>query len=97
MSYQTDLRNKVNNQIIAAMSNGQMPCVKPWSAAKNTGYPVNAVSGKLYRGVNVLLLHLSGYFSKFWATYRQWQALGGQVRKGERGNRIIFWRPKRPK
>jgi antirestriction protein ArdC len=93
MSYQTDLRNKVNDQIIAAMSKGQLPWVKPWSAAKNTGYPVNAVSGNLYRGVNVLLLHLAGHSSKFWATYRQWQALGGQVRKGERGTRIIFWKP----
>ena len=33
MSYQTDLRNKVNEQIIAAMSKGQLPWVKPWSAA----------------------------------------------------------------
>jgi antirestriction protein ArdC len=93
MSYQTDLRNKVNDQIIAAMRKGQMPWMKPWSSAKNTGFPVNAVSGKLYRGVNVLLLHLAGHSSKFWATYRQWQALGGQVRKGERGTRIIFWKP----
>ena len=56
MSYQTDLRNKVNDLIIAAMSKGQLPWVKPWSSAKNTGYPVNAVSGKLYRGVNVTML-----------------------------------------
>jgi antirestriction protein ArdC len=51
------------------------------------------VSGKPYRGVNPLLLHLAGFNSKWWATYRQWQGLGGQVRKGERGTRIIFWSP----
>ena len=69
------------------------PWRKPWSAAKNTGHPANAATGKLYRGVNPLLLHLAGFDSKWWATYRQWQGLGGQVRKGERGTRIIFWSP----
>jgi len=93
MSYQAELRNRVNDKIIAAMSQGQTPWRKPWSAAKNAGHPANAVSGKLYRGVNPLLLHLAGFDSKWWATYRQWQGLGGQVRKGERGTRIIFWSP----
>ena len=27
-----------------------------------------------------------------WATYKQWQALGAQVRKGERGTLGIFWK-----
>ena len=93
MSYQNDLRNKVNEKIIAALSKGQLPWVKPWSSARNTGHPANAVSGKLYRGVNPLLLHLAGCNSKWWATYRQWQGLGGQVRRGERGTRITYWKP----
>ncbi len=97
MSYQAELRNQVNDKIIAAMSKGHLPWVKPWSSMKNTGHPANAVSGKLYRGVNPLLLELTaldkGYCSKHWATYRQWLALGCQVRKGERGSRIIFWQP----
>lgn len=93
MSYQADLRNQVNEKIIKALSQGLTPWVRPWSAAKNTGHPTNAVSGKSYRGVNPILLHLAGFNSKFWATYRQWQSLGGQVRKGEHGTRIIFWKP----
>jgi antirestriction protein ArdC len=93
MSYQTDLRNKINDQIVDALSRGVTPWRKPWSPAKNTGYPANAVTGKLYRGVNSLLLGLAPFGSKWWATYRQWQGLGGQVRKGERGTRIIYWKP----
>jgi len=97
MSYQTDLRNQVNEKIISAMSKGNLPWVKPWTAAKNAGYPANASTGKLYRGVNPLLLQLAaldkGYSSKYWATYRQWLSVDGQVRKGERGTRIIFWKP----
>jgi antirestriction protein ArdC len=93
MSFQADLRNKINDQIVNTLSQGLMPWRKPWSPAKNAGHPANAVTGKLYRGVNPLLLHLAGFNSKWWATYRQWQALGGQVRKGERGTRIIYWKP----
>lgn len=94
MSYQTELRNRINDRIIAEMSKGgPMPWIKPWSSAKNTGYPVNAVSKKLYRGVNVLLLQMTEFSSRYWATYRQWQVLGGQVRKGERGTKIVFWKP----
>ena len=93
MSYQTALRNKINDQIVTALAQGLTPWRKPWSPAKSTGHPANAVTGKPYRGINQLLLHLAGFASKHWATYRQWPALGGQVRKGERGTRIIYWKP----
>jgi antirestriction protein ArdC len=32
-----------------------------------------------------------GYTSAFWGTYGQWQALGGQVRKAERGSPVVYW------
>jgi antirestriction protein ArdC len=50
------------------------------------------VSRKAYRGVNVLLLGLTGYESRWWATFAQVQALGGRVKKGERATRIVYWR-----
>ena len=60
-------------------------------------YPANAATGKLYRGVNPLLLELAamdkGYSSKHWATYRQWLALGLQVQRGQHGTKIMFWQP----
>jgi antirestriction protein ArdC len=97
MSSQNELRSQVNEKLIAAMSKGRLPWVKPWSPLKNTGHPANASTGKMYRGINPLLLELAvmdkGYTSKHWATYRQWLALDCQVRKGEHGTRIIFWSP----
>ena len=33
-----------------------------------------------------------GYPTARWATYKQWTALGAQVRKGERGTLGIFWK-----
>jgi len=97
MSLQTEIRQQVNEKLIAAMQKGQLPWVKPWSPQKNAGHPTNASAAKSYRGINPLLLELAaldkGYSSKHWATYRQWLALGCQVRKGERGTHIIFWSP----
>ena len=58
--------------------------------------PVNAVSGRQYRGVNVLLLWATaerqGFRSGRWATFRQWTDAGAQVRKRERGTAIFFWK-----
>ena len=70
----------------------------PWrSGWQTTGLrPFNLDSGKPYRGVNVLLTQISamthGFTSSAWLTYKQAQAMGGQVRKGEKGTRIVFWK-----
>jgi antirestriction protein ArdC len=58
--------------------------------------PKNAFTKKQYRGVNVPLLWIrqqrDGYASGLWATYKQWQEAGAQVRKGEKGTPIVFWK-----
>ena len=58
--------------------------------------PRNAVTGRPYRGINVLALwaaaRAGGYGSGTWATYRQWRELGAQVRKGEQASPVVFWR-----
>src|SRR5258708_22068996 len=58
--------------------------------------PLNAYTGQPYRGVNVLALWVETLRSSFgcgqWATYRQWLKLGAQVRKGERGSLIVFYK-----
>lgn len=58
--------------------------------------PVNAASGRHYRGVNTLALWFAaarrGYDSPQWGTLRQWNELGGRVRKGERSTLVVFWK-----
>lgn len=58
--------------------------------------PVNALTRSAYRGINVLLLWLAaeeaGYSSNCWLTYRQAQALGGQVRKGEKSTMAVIYK-----
>ncbi len=104
MSSQTEIRNQITQQIIESMEQGMVPWKRPWSADKNCGRPCNAVSKRHYNGINNLLLALHNYKhnfnSKFFATYRQWEGLGGQVmrrpdgvRNGQWGCKIILWKP----
>lgn len=59
--------------------------------------PVNALTGRSYRGINVLTFWASassaGYSDNRWASFRQWGELGAQVRKGEKGTPCIFYKP----
>ena len=94
MLTQAEIREKVTQQIIEALRSGAVPFWRqPWSGSKQAGYPANAISGKTYRGVNSLLLSLKGYESRWFATYNQWQTVGGQVRRGEKGTQIILYKP----
>jgi len=92
-----DIYERVTNQIIAAIEAGAGDFRMPWhhdGSAITT--PVNIASTKTYRGVNILSLwaaaHAAGYPTGIWGTYRQWQALGAQVRKGEHGQLVVFWK-----
>jgi antirestriction protein ArdC len=78
----------VTESIIKQLESGVAPWRKPW----RTEMPVNLVSKKEYRGINIFLLACQGYGSRYWLTYRQAQALGGSVRKGEHGSRVVFWK-----
>lgn len=89
------LYDEVTAKIIAQLEAGCFPWVQPWSlAAAVPGLPRNAVSGRPYSGVNVLILWgavIEGcYPSQDWLTFRQALAAGGCVRKGERGHTIFY-------
>lgn len=57
--------------------------------------PKNYVTGKSYRGVNLLsLLVFNPFPTSEWATFNQWKSIGGNVKKGEKGFRIVFYKPK---
>ncbi|MEQ8786232.1 MAG: zincin-like metallopeptidase domain-containing protein [Pirellulaceae bacterium] len=80
----------VTDRIIEQLEKGTVPWRRPWGG--RAAMPRNLVSGKAYRGVNVFLLGCNGYESPFWLTFKQAKALGGSVRKGEKGSPIIFWK-----
>jgi antirestriction protein ArdC len=56
--------------------------------------PHNAGTGRAYSGINILILWgavvAGGYASQRWLTFRQAQAAGGMVRKGEKGTTVCY-------
>ncbi|MEJ6789514.1 zincin-like metallopeptidase domain-containing protein [Brevundimonas sp. BR2-1] len=91
-----DLYRTVTDKIVAAIEAGAGKFVMPWHVSAATGRPTNAFTGHGYRGVNVVTLWaeavVSGYGTGWWASYRQWERLGAQVRRGQRGTVIVFYR-----
>ena len=92
-SSKPDLYEQVTQALISALEEGAGEYRMPWHSLSQ---PVNTTSHKTYRGINTLLLwaaaQKNSYDSNEWATYRQWQEVGGQVRKGERSTLIVFWK-----
>lgn len=86
------LYDEVTACVIAELEQGCVPWVQPWGKPETEatlGLPVNALTGRAYSGVNILILwhHVvrAGFATQTWLTYRQAQEMGGQVMKGERG------------
>jgi antirestriction protein ArdC len=92
-----ELFERVTRQIADAIAAGAEGFRMPWQRwGEALALPINATSGRPYRGFNVLMLwgaaEASGFSSGRWATYRQWAAAGAQVRKGEKGTPVLFWK-----
>jgi len=83
-----------NNIVEKIETMGELPWHKPWNSVEVL--PLNTVSKKTYRGVNVLILYLEsmnkGYSSPYWLTYKQAKDLGGHVNPGEKGTPVVFWK-----
>ena len=77
----------ITDRIIKQLESGVAPWRKPWSAK----LPVNLISQKPYRGLNVLTLASQGYPSRFWLTFNQANKIGGRIRKGEKSSPVIYW------
>lgn len=83
------------NRVIASLEAG----VEPWRFQHKNGprkgrrgVPYNAVSGVAYRGLNVVQLLMTGRpIEGGWLTYKQAQACGGFVRKGEKSTVIWYY------
>ena len=87
----------ITNKIVDAIEAGTATCRMPWhSPGRPIGIPVNATTYTEYRGVNVLTLWITaatrGYSTGEWASYKQWQSIDAQVRRGEQGTLIVFYK-----
>lgn len=76
----------VTNRIIEQLENNIVPWEKPWSGTLDGAF--NRVSKKPYSILNQMLLKYNGEY----ATFKQWQELGGHIRKAEKSEIIVFWK-----
>ena len=76
----------VTARIIAELEKGIIPWEKPWTGIRAGAY--NRVSKKPYSMINQMLLKHTGEY----ATFKQWQDLGGHVKKGEKSEIVVFWK-----
>ncbi|WP_175983023.1 ArdC family protein [Caballeronia zhejiangensis] len=93
---QPDIYSRVTDKIIADLEQGVRPWVKPWKSGNAGGritLPVRH-NGIPYQGINILLLWgeqlEKGFQSNRWMTFKQAQALGANVRKGEHGTLVVY-------
>jgi antirestriction protein ArdC len=84
-----DIRQQTTNELIALLETEGSNWTKPWTG----GSPdYNVSSGKPYRGINVFLLGMAAHGAPQWGTFRQWQAKGARIRKGEKATHIVFYK-----
>jgi antirestriction protein ArdC len=87
-----DVYEIITSNIMKLLEEGVVPWRRPWDSLN---FPKSMVSGKEYRGMNVLILaataQMKGYTSPWWITFKQAKKLGGYIRRGEKGTAIIHW------
>lgn len=92
-----DLRKELTEKIVEELEKGSIPWEKPWSGANGVfARPYNATTEKPYQGGNALHLALvagaNAWDDPRWCTFNQARDNGWQVRKGEKGTLIEYWK-----
>lgn len=92
-----DVYQDITNTIIDALEHVDPADFKaPFARLTASQPPRNPTTDRYYNGINTLVLWLhqfkQGYQSNEWATYRQWQEQGAQVKKDETSTGIVFFK-----
>lgn len=74
----------VNEKVLKALEAGTNPWVKPWIGKEA---PFNITTGKTYSLLNQICLSKVGPY----ATLKQWNGLGGRIKKGSKAETVCFW------
>lgn len=88
------LYEAVTASIVKDLEAGVAGWLKPWKTKGGGVLPFNYATSRSYSGINIPILWFEkqekGYGSSGWLTYKQAQAIGGQVRAGEKSTTIVF-------
>jgi len=91
-----DIYQEVTDRIIQQLQQGIIPWHKPW---KMSGLSIkgatdlrklafNRITKTAYSALNQMLLSRAGEY----ASFKQWQDLGGKVKKGAKAEIVVFWK-----
>lgn len=80
----------ITERIVSMLKQGTCPWRRPWNRVN--AFPANFTTRKTYHGFNFFLLSTIGHEVPFYLTYRQATELGGNIRKGEKGLPIVYWK-----
>ena len=90
-----DIAAAITAKILAELDKGVMPWRKPWDGARTGLALPRRSNGEAYRGVNVIMLWSAatakGFRSPYWLTLKQANQFGGSIRKGERGELVVYY------
>ena len=85
---------QVADELMEQIKAGVAPWQKPWKPGEKC-ISENLATGKSYTGGNSIYLMSrgirQGHGDNRWGTYKQIEAAGGHVRKGERGTKVLFY------
>ena len=93
-----DIHAEITETIVAQLRQGIRPWMRPWETGRDgdyegAGLPMRE-TGEPYSGINILVLWAAaiarGYKAPTWMTFHQAIAHGGAVRKGEKGERVVY-------
>jgi len=80
----------VAEKLIEQLKAGTAPWQRPWEPGGSM--PMNPTTGKRYRGINAIYLMSQGRTDSRWMTYKQAIGEDAQVRKGEKGTPVQYWK-----
>ena len=83
----------VAEKLIKQLEEGVAPWQRPWNPGESGAFlPYNPLTDNRYKGINSLYLLAQERDDQRWMTYKQASEAGAQVRKGEKGTGIQYWK-----
>jgi antirestriction protein ArdC len=95
-SNRSDIYTRITDKIVADLDQGVRPWLRPWSVEHAAGKITRPQrhNGIPYNGINVIMLWSAavtkGYSCPLWLTFKQALELGGNVRRGETGELVVY-------
>lgn len=83
-----DVYKMVTDRIIKLLETGVTPWRKNW---RGVGAARNYTSNVLYSGINRVLMNMTPHEIPYFLTFNQARELGGNVRKGSKGERVFYF------